>query len=172
MNEVILRKLTPDDAMPLSELANNIKIWNNVRDYFPNPYTLSDAESFIQSKTNEKPALSLAIEYQGNFAGVIGLEPKTDVFRITSIVGYWIGEPFWGKGVATAALNLMIKYAFEELNIVRLEAGHFDFNVASGKVMEKCGFKRFAIAHKAAIKNGIIVDDHVYELINPAFLKD
>ncbi len=169
MSGTKIRPLKSEDSTELATLANNIKIWNNVRDYFPNPYSLSDAQSFIHSKQQESPTLTLAIEYQGNLAGVIGLEPKTDVFRITSIVGYWIGEPYWGKGIATAALNLLVQYAFMELDIVRLEAGHFDFNAASGRVMEKCGFKKFGIAKKAAIKNNVIVDDHLYELINPKY---
>jgi ribosomal-protein-alanine N-acetyltransferase len=168
MNDVKLRAFTIEDAETLATLANNIKIWNNIRDYVPNPYTLADAEEFISRKLAQHPTLTFAIEFRGNLAGIMSLEPKTDVFRISSIVGYWVGEPYWGKGIATAALEQLIKYAFEELKIIRLEAGHFDYNVASGKVLEKCGFKRFAIAHKAAIKNGIILDDHIYELINPS----
>lgn len=164
-----IRPLVLSDVKSLANLANNKKIWDHVRDYFPYPYTTTHAIEYIGTKLKEEPQTAFGIEYQGELAGVIGLEFKTDVFRRTAIVGYWLGEPFWGKGIVTAALKLIIEYAFEHLDLVRLEAGHFDFNPASGRVLEKCGFERYGIAKKAVIKNGKLADDHLYGLVNPKY---
>jgi len=166
---VSLRPLRSSDAETLAILANNRKIWDNVRDLFPHPYTTEHAREFIGLKKEEHPTLTFAILSESALAGVIGLEPKADVFRKTAIVGYWLGEPYWGKGIATEALRLIIDYAFNELDLVRLEAGHFDFNPASGKVLKKCGFKQFGIAQKSVIKNGKLADDHLYGLVNPKY---
>ena len=135
---VTLREFTPNDKYRLVELANNSKISINLRDGFPNPYNLADAENFLEKFTNQESALVLAIEYNTEYVGNIGLHKGTDVYRKSAEIGYFLGEPYWNLGIMTKAVNLICDYGFANLDIVRIHAGIFEFNPASMRVLEKC----------------------------------
>ncbi len=167
---IILRSLTDDDKEPLALLANNKKIFDNVRDGFQHPYTIDDAVSFINTIKNEKPQVTFAMEYEGKFCGMIGLIPQKDVYRKTAEIGYWLGEPFWNKGIVTKAVELVTDYGFNELNFIRIHTGIFEYNIASMKVLEKNGYVKDGVFKKSIIKNGKIWDEHRYSKINPANL--
>lgn len=77
-------------------------------------------------------------------------------------MGYFIGEPFWGKGIASKAIKLMTDYVFNNFNIIRIEAGVFDFNKPSMRVLEKNDFSIESIKRNAVIKNGKIINDHIW----------
>lgn len=160
--KIILRTLGDSDASALALLANNIKIWNNVRDILPHPYTLQDAVSFINHTKQENPQVSFAIEYEGQFCGMIGLIPQQDVYKLTAEIGYWIGEPFWGKGIATTAVKLVTEYGFDVLNLVRIHTGIFAYNTGSMRVLQKNGYEKDGLFKKSIFKNGKIVDEHRY----------
>jgi [ribosomal protein S5]-alanine N-acetyltransferase len=159
---ITLRPLQNTDAPILAQLANNKKIWDNLRDYIPHPYTQTDSEWFIGLCLQENPTLTFAIEHKGGLCGVIGLVPQKDVYRKSAEIGYWIGEPFWNRGIATTAVKLISQYGFNELNMVRIFTAVFDYNPASMKVLEKNGYKKEAVFKKAVIKNGEIWDEHRY----------
>jgi [ribosomal protein S5]-alanine N-acetyltransferase len=160
--EVRLRPLRYSDREQIAKLANNKKIWNNLRDMLPHPYTIEDADKFLDMVKKQDPLVSFAIEYNYAFAGVIGMVPGVDVYRKGSEIGYWLGEPFWGKGIATRAVKLATKYAFEVLNFERLHAGVFETNDASKRVLEKCGYKLECIAKKAIFKNNKLMAEYKY----------
>ncbi len=157
-----LRILRYADRVTLAKLANNIKIWNNLRDMLPHPYSFGDADKFIDMVKLQKPQVTFAIEFEHDFVGVIGIILQPDVYRKGAEIGYWIGEPFWSKGIATTALSLATKYGFEELNLERLYAGVFDFNKASKRVLEKCGYQLEGISRNAIFKNGKLIDEYRY----------
>lgn len=159
---IILRSLNDDDAPALAQLANNKKIWNNVRDILPHPYTPADAIFFINLTKQERPQVSFAIEYDGAFCGMIGLMLQKDVYRLTAEIGYWLGEPFWNKGIITKAVALVTGYAFNELGLIRIHTGIFEYNIASMKVLEKNGYKKEGVFEKSIIKNGEIWNEHRY----------
>lgn len=164
---VKLHPLVPDDKFRLATLANNLKVAINLRDGFPNPYTLADAEKFIQTFAIQEPQQIFAIEYCGEYAGNIGLHKATDVYRMSAEIGYFLGEPFWNKGIMTHAVKLICEYGFKNLDIIRIHAGIFEFNPASMCVLEKCGFKLEAVLEKAIIKKGKIWNEHRYvKLLN------
>jgi ribosomal-protein-alanine N-acetyltransferase len=160
--KVRLRPLRYADRERLAELANNKKIWNNLRDMFPYPYTLVEADKFLDSVKQQEPQVTLAIEYDFQFAGVIGLVPQPDVYKKGAEIGYWIGSPFWGKGIASKALMLATNYAFGTLGFERLFAGVFEGNEASKRVLEKCGFQLEGISKKAVFKNNKLMDEYRY----------
>ena len=162
---ITLREFCPDDKYRLVELANNPKVAVNLRDGFPNPYTLADAENFLEKIVKQESVLILAIEYNGEFVGNIGLHKGTDVYRKSAEIGYFLGEPYWNMGIMTKAVNLICDYGFENLDIIRIHAGIFEFNPASMRVLEKCGFKREAVFEKAIIKQGKIYDEIRYAKI-------
>jgi RimJ/RimL family protein N-acetyltransferase len=150
------------DKARLAELANNRKIWNNVRDAFPHPYAVSDAEYFIGTTFKDEPQRIFAIEYEGQLCGMTGLHQQEDVYRLSAELGYWIGEPYWGKGIATQAVELMTQYGFRKLDLVRIYAGVFSYNAGSMRVLEKNGFTLEGILKKAVYKNGQMWDEHRY----------
>ena len=157
-----LRPLSYADKEPLAKLANNKKIWNNLRDMFPHPYFMEDAEKFIDSIKLQEPQITFAIELDHEFVGVLGMILQPDVCSKGAEIGYWIGEPYWNKGISTVALSLATRYGFEQLELERLYAGVFAFNDPSKKVLEKCGYKLEGISRNAFFKNGELVDEYRY----------
>jgi RimJ/RimL family protein N-acetyltransferase len=157
-----LRCLHDTDQSRLAELCNNRKIWDNVRDFLPSPYTELNALEFIKRCQEENPTVTFAIEYKGELAGCIGLVRQTDIYRLTAEIGYWIGEPFWGLGIATKAVGLITEYGFNQLELIRIYTGVFDFNIASQRVLEKSGFIFEGIFEKSVIKNGHILNEYRY----------
>jgi RimJ/RimL family protein N-acetyltransferase len=133
-----------------------------MRDLFPSPYTRKDADRFIARATGPGPALMLAIAVDGEAAGGIGIHPLGDVYRGTAEIGYWLGEPFRGRGIATEAVRALVPVAFERTTIVRIQAGIFENNPASMRVLEKCGFVREAVHRQAITKNGRVMDEMLY----------
>jgi RimJ/RimL family protein N-acetyltransferase len=167
-NSVQLRVLEPSDKYQLAILANNKKIWDNVRDYFPHPYTEKDAQEFIQMRSKNAAEKVFAIDFNGELCGMVGLILQKDVYRKSAEIGYWIGEPYWGKGLATKAVGLILDYGFKELKLIRMYAGVFEYNIASMKVLEKSGFQKEGISKRAVYKNAKFWDEHrYYKLFEP-----
>ncbi|MFD2563801.1 GNAT family N-acetyltransferase [Aquimarina rubra] len=164
--EIKIRELKLSDTSRLAELANNSNIWNNLRDYFPYPYKESDAELFINHVQTQNPQQSFGIEYNNDICGVISLIIQSDVYRRSAEIGYWIGEPYWGKGIATKAVELITRYGFEKLNLIRIYAGIFENNIASMKILEKNGYINEGISLKAVVKNSVLLNEHRYFIVN------
>jgi len=164
--EVKLRELHLSDKSQLAKLANNKNIWDNLRDSFPYPYGESDAELFINLTTEENPKQNFGIEFDGHLCGVIGLIIQKDVYRKTAEIGYWIGESFWGKEIVSTAIKLITNYGFEDLKLIRIYAGVFEFNIASMKALENNGYKKEGVFKKAIFKNDIVLDEHRYFKLN------
>jgi RimJ/RimL family protein N-acetyltransferase len=159
---VIIRKWTADDIPHLVEYANNINIWNNLRNYFPHPYTEEHARSWIETAENEYPLISFAIDLDGVAIGGIGLILNSDVYVKSAEIGYWIGEPFWGKGIVTEAIRQMVDYTFYYFDIVRIYAEVFENNKASMRALEKNGFYLEGVRRKSVFKNELLMDDYIW----------
>ena len=160
--DIKLRALKTTDAIPISGLLNNKKISGNLRDRVPYPYTTEDADHFLNIISKQDPVTTFAIEYKELFCGVIGLFLLEDVYRKSAEIGYWLGEPFWNKGIMTKAVDLICHYGFEQLDVVRIHTGIFEYNKASMTVLEKNGFVKEGISRKAVFKNGKLWDEHKY----------
>ncbi len=163
--DVVIRELTEEDLPDLARYANNEKVSINVRDAFPHPYTPEDARMFLTMVDGQDPKCCFAIEYQGKYAGNIGLAPGADVYRKSAEIGYFIGEPFWNKGIVTRAVRLITRYGFEQYDIVRIHTGVFEYNIASQRVLEKCGFTREGVFRKSICKKGVVYDEVRYALL-------
>ncbi len=159
---ITLRPLTISDKAGLVTLANNKNISDNLRDQFPHPYTNKDAEQLLADPDINGKALRFAVEYEGEFCGMIGLHFQDDVYSNTAEIGYWIGEPFWNKGIGTAAVKLATDYGLNELGLRRIYAGIYAYNVRSGRILEKCGYQKEGILVKAVLKNGKVWDEVRY----------
>jgi RimJ/RimL family protein N-acetyltransferase len=160
--EVYLRQLKMEDAMELTTIANNKKIWLNVRDRFPHPYHLKNALEWINHTLQKNPQENFAIICNGSIAGIVGVLPKEDVYRKSIEIGYFIGEPFWGKGIATVAVALLLEYVTKTFDVVRIYAEVFEHNKASMKVLENNGFTLESIRKRMVVKNDQVMDDYVW----------
>jgi RimJ/RimL family protein N-acetyltransferase len=162
MNDVVLRAWQKQDAQQLAAIANNRRIWNNVRDRLPSPYTVVDALQWIAYVNQQEPMVHFAIVYQGRVAGSIGCMLKEDISRRSVEIGYLVGELFWGKGIATEAVKLLLQFIEQKLDMVRVFAHVFEHNAASMKVLRKNGFYLESIQRKAVVKNNRVMDDYVW----------
>ena len=161
-NHVFLRPWKAEDAAALATICNNQKIWMNVRDRFPHPYTVKDAVEWIVFTLTQKPLQNFAIIYKGVVAGSIGVTPKEDIYRKTIEIGYFVGEAFWGKGIATEAVKHLIQHIVQQFDVVRIYAEVFEQNKASMQVLEKNGFYLESIRKKSVVKNNVIMDDYLW----------
>jgi [ribosomal protein S5]-alanine N-acetyltransferase len=160
-----LRNWQHSDISSLSYNANNIKIWNNLRDYFPFPYTEQNAKEFIDMvAAKPEPITDFAIVVNYQAVGGIGIKLNTDIERITAEIGYWLGEEQWNKGIMTEAIREMVAYSFSNFSLEKIYAPVFQYNKASQKVLEKAGFLLEAILKKGAIKNNKVVDLYYYSI--------
>ncbi|MEM9351916.1 MAG: GNAT family N-acetyltransferase [Planctomycetota bacterium] len=162
LQNATLRPLATEDAESLAGLANNRRVADNLRDRFPHPYTVADAEEFIALVGENEPQTVYGIEVDGRAVGTIGLELGQDVERLSAELGYWIGEPYWGRGIISDAIPAVVDDAFERLGLSRLIAVVFDCNPASARVLEKSGFYHEATLQRSAVKNGKVIDRWLY----------
>ncbi len=156
---VLLRPLKKTDQKALAKYANNKNLQRYMRDAMPYPYTQKQAEEFINNTLASSPITTFAIVHQNKFVGVGGLNLQTDIYRKSCEVGYWIGEPFWGRGFATQALKLLTHFAFTKLQMARVYTGVFEPNLASIKVLQKCGYKQEGIFVNALCKDGKLYNE-------------
>ncbi|MFN8431303.1 MAG: GNAT family protein [Spirosomataceae bacterium] len=168
--KVNLRRLSLSDAPEIARLINNRKIWDNLRDFIPNPYGVEDGEFFVNLTQKENPPQTFGIMLdETRLSGVIGLVIQQDVHRFSAEIGYWIGEEYWGKGIGTQAIHLMVDYGFNELSLNRIYSGVFEYNQPSMRILEKCGFVKEGILKKAVYKNGQFWDEHRYAILKAEF---
>lgn len=157
-----IRSWRKTDFESLAENANNPKIWRNVRDAFPHPYTETDARQWIEHATTEKPEVSFAIAVDDSAVGGIGLVLQADVSRVSAEIGYWLGEKYWGRGIATQAVEAMTAYGFATFNLTRIFAHVFEWNSGSQRVLQKCGYHLEGRLRRAAIKEGQVIDELLF----------
>lgn len=161
----LMRPWRLEDATHLVRHANNHKVAMNLRDGFPHPYTLQDARDWLGMVADNRDDVILAIEVEGEAAGGIGIHHMKDVYRFNGEIGYWLSEKYWGKGIMTDAVGAMVAHAFTRTRWLRLFATIFENNRASMRVLEKNGFKLEAIHRKTVMKEGILMDEHLYALL-------
>ena len=137
-----LRSFNIDDAAAVQKLAGNYNVSKSTLN-IPHPYENGMAEAWIrthQKAWEEKTGLVYAVTLSNtnNLLGAISLH---DVGDSQGELGYWIGQPYWGKGYCTEAARTFIEFSFETLGPDIIRAEHLTSNPASGKVMEKIGMK-------------------------------
>ncbi len=165
LSSCAIRSWRPGDVASLAEHANNRKIWLNLRDRFPHPYTTRDARAFIKSARDMDPESLFAIAVDDVAVGGIGFVQQRDVERVSAEIGYWLGEAYWGRGIVTEALVAVTRYAIERDGLARIFALPFAHNAASCRVLEKAGYTLEGRLRRSAIKDGLIVDQLQYSCV-------
>jgi RimJ/RimL family protein N-acetyltransferase len=160
---VTLRPARREDLPRIAALANNRRVWMNLLDVFPHPYSPEDARTFYELlQALPGPLTHFAITVDDLFVGMAGFDALPDVHRASANIGYWLGEPYWGRGIATAAVRALSAYAFATFVLERLQAEVFGWNPASARVLEKSGYTLEGRARRSVLKAGQITDGLLY----------
>lgn len=163
---LLMRPLTSDDSADIHALVQAKAIGENT--FVPVPYPPEAAEEFTRTRRelwekDEAYVFGIIEREGGRFAGCMGMHPVYEHFRAE--VGYWIGQPYWGRGLASEALRLLIQFGFMTLKLNRVEAGHFEHNVASGRVMQKAGMRYEGLRRQFVWHRDRFRDLHWYAIL-------
>ncbi len=158
-----LRPWRESDLASLVKYADNPRIAQFLTDAFPHPYTEEDGREFLTMAVGN-PGLC-AIDVSGEAVGSIGIFPQTDVHERNAELGYFLAEPFWGRGIMTRAVREMVSYGFATFpGVTRIFARPFSTNPASHRVLEKAGFTLEARLRDALYKNGAYMDELIFAI--------
>lgn len=169
---LLLREVSNNDEKDMIENLSNLKVtkWLLV---VPYPYTKKDARWWIKhskekykDKKRNSYEFAIALKEGNKYIGGIGLT-KIDLVQETGSLGYWLGEKYWRKGYGSEALDAVLKFAFNELKLRRLEAGVVVGNPSSGKLLEKFGAKLEGMKRKGirCKSDNKIKDENIYGLL-------
>lgn len=161
-NGFTLRGWKLTDAPAMQRNADNTNISRYLLDRFPSPYTMADAEVWVQLWQGQDPMVNFALTIDDEVVGGIGVEFRQDVYRKTPLIGYWLAEQHWGKGIMPQAIKLVCDYVFNELDAICILAYVLSKNPASMRVLEKAGFSKVGVIPRSVIKGGEVMDEHVY----------
>lgn len=139
---ILLRHWHESDADVLYEYASEPEVGE--RAGWPPHKSREESLEIIRTVFNNPTTWAIVLKETGKVVGAMGYGPSCDCSlpcrEGEPIVGYWVGKPYWGMGICTEALRLMIDHIRQTTAIPSLISGHFADNSASGRVMEKCGF--------------------------------
>lgn len=150
------------DLESLVHYANDRAIWINLRDRFPHPYERAHGRAFLDRVAEQQPALVWAIDVDGHAIGGIGLEPGSDVERVSAEIGYWLGRSWWGRGIMTEALRAVTGEVFRIFDFTRIFALPFADNIGSIRVLEKAGYVLEGKMPRSTIKDGRVRDQWMF----------
>ena len=155
-----LRGLTEADATSLQQYADNEAVWRNLFEGFPHPYTLEDARQWCRVGAHHPMAgFVWGIEVSNQIVGCISVRPDSGWMRCNAEVGYWVGEPYWRRGITSEALSFVTQWAWSALpELTRMYAPIFAWNAGSQGVARRCGFIKEADLKRSAIKAGKVID--------------
>lgn len=162
----VIRPWRAHDAPSLVRHANSRRVWQNLRDDFPHPYTETHAARFLARAVTADPPTNFAIVVGFEPVGGIGYHLNRDWQRSGAELGYWLNESFWGRGIATAAARAMTAFVFTaHTKLRRIYAVPFAWNAASARVLEKVGFAFERSLRQSAIKRGRPVNQLLYAIV-------
>jgi RimJ/RimL family protein N-acetyltransferase len=153
-----LRAWRATDAESLAQHANNLRVWRNMSDAFPHPYTLEIAQHWVERGHVDFGGDNWAIAFEDQAVGGCGLAQGAGGERCNVEIGYWLGEPFWGRGVVTQVARVLTERAFARPEVTRVFAPVHADNSASMRVLQKNGFHHEAELRQSAIKGGRVID--------------
>ena len=165
LGEYTLRPYEDRDVATIPRYANNRKIWKNLTDIFPHPYTEQNAREWVAYTKTHPQEINFAMAAPDGVIGGIGVVPGTGVFCKSGSIGYWLGEPFWGKGLMTQAARAVTAHVFAQTDLTRLSARVYETNPASMRVLEKVGYTFEGRLRKAIFKDGALLDEMVYSIL-------
>lgn len=167
---ITLRPWTISDAQQLALIADDKNISDNSRDGLPYPYSIKDARDWLNLILPENiPTRFFAVTIDNGVVGSIGIVAKTDIYRKNLEIGFFLSEKFRRQGIMTKAIRAVSSYAFGTFDIVRIYAEVFSDNTASGRALEKAGYRLEATLKNSIIKNDVIKDSCIYSVLREEF---
>ena len=165
-----IRAWAPEDAADLAAAISNPNVQKYLRDGLPYPYTEQDAREFIAAmrSAGEAEDFAFAIAADGKAVGSISLSRGSNRKRQTAELGYYLAEPYWGRGLATEAVRQICRYAFDHSDILRIYAEVFESNAASCRVLEKAGFKLEGRLRCGVVKSDRALNTKLYAPVREA----
>lgn len=166
-SRLTLRPFVLADSSRVQVLAGDAKVAATTA-AIPHPYLQGMAEQWIGQHAKwfaERSTVAFAIvpKNLGEVIGCVSLAAISDADRRAEL-GYWIGVDFWSQGYCTEAAKAIVDYGFDSLNLGTIIARHLSINPASGRVMQKCGFKHLKVLPRNVLKNGVLEDVELYAL--------
>lgn len=158
---LLLRPFHLNDAATLQSQCGNLNV-ARMTSRIPHPYPDGAAEQWIAAQEtlrNERQEITFCIEHDDAMIGSVGLRRANGR---TYELGYWLAEPCWGHGFATEAAGRAVAFAIDQLDAARVCAGHYLDNPASGRVLEKCGFRYTSTNSQWSMARGATVDCRRY----------
>jgi [ribosomal protein S5]-alanine N-acetyltransferase len=163
-----VRLWTTADLDDLVSNANNRQVSLHLRDRFPYPYEVFNGKRFLGWIGDQATPTVWAIEVEGHAVGGIGIQLHDENERVSAEIGYWLGEPWWGRGIATEVLIAVTAEVFRQFEqLTRIYAMPFADHQASVRVLEKAGYVREGHLRQSAIKDGKIRDQFLYATYKP-----
>ena len=152
----ILRQPTMGDAEPIARFLNDFEVAGNLA-RVPFPYHLTDARAWLATRKPSLPAAetNFAIDLPGEgFAGQVGFHQGPQGV----IIGYWLGQPFWGRGIMTEAAIASLDWFFDTTGATEVISGVFHFNAASLAIQHKLGFTETGRSSLLCLARGVEVE--------------
>lgn len=132
---------------------------------FPHPYTPADADAWFDFLDSQDDPEGWAIEVDGEAVGGVGVRRGVAEFAHSGELGYWLGRAYWGRGLMTAAVRVVVPFAMARWGLSRLTAYAASENRGSMRVLEKSGFEREGLMRARAIRDGQAQDHVVFGLV-------
>lgn len=162
----IVRDWSPRDKDAVARFCGDRTLWRNLTDTFPHACTAADMDAWFAYLSAIAEPTHWAVEAGGEAVGGIGIEIGDGVFSRSADIGYWLAEPYWGRGIMTAAVGALVPYVLARYGLCRLEAAIFAWNPASMRVLERCGFVRESVSRASVFKDGQVIDRVVYAYVD------
>ena len=168
-NGVHLSSVQPGDKAALLEHLRTRDVYETTL-HIPHPYSEADADWWINKRiehaAQQGKEVCFAIrDAADKLIGVVSADNFEPGTAHQAEIGYWLAKPYWGQGIMTDAVGAFVRYAFAELQVVRLTAHVFDFNIGSARVLEKNGFKLEGILRQHCLKDDRLIDARFYGLL-------
>ena len=162
---LLLRNIQIDDLEDIFEYSSNPKVGPNAgwKPHETKEETLDIMQAIF---LNQETVWGIILKENGKMVGSIGLvkDDRRDNKKVR-MLGYAIGENYWGKGLMTEAARAVIHYGFGELKLDLISAYCYPNNQRSKKVLQKCGFQyQYTLKEAERLYDGSIKDNECYEL--------
>tara|TARA_R100000306_G_C4353275_1_gene131296 strand:- start:62 stop:604 length:543 start_codon:yes stop_codon:yes gene_type:complete len=166
---LVLNQPNLSDLEKISSILNTSELYSKNTINIPFPYTINNAKFWVDLADNglkNQNQYIFAIRLKENNELIGGIDLGINKQFNKAELGYWLDEKYWNKGVTTEAVKSIINFGFNDLNLKRIFATHFDTNPSSGKVMEKAGMKKEGLLKCHTYKAGVYQDHFLYAIIN------
>jgi len=165
-NGIRLTEFRQSDRDALVEHLSNKEVYKRTL-RIPFPYTADDADNWLAtvSEKADQPSRWAIRNQIDLLIGGVGFDDLILGQSHRAEIGYWLAQPYWGRGIMPAAVRAVCRHAFETLGLVKITGHVFSFNDASARVLEKCGFQLEGYLRKHFVKDGQFLDAKAYGLV-------